>query len=398
MAGIGGMLAAAVVKAAAGKLAAAAGDRIMLQWKFRKDLEDMRDTLESIEAVLEDAERRSIQDASVRLWLERLTRASYDISDMFDEIEVNTAKKSTLQKFNVLSPLINGFEVGMAGKMKKVREKLDNISKQRHEFCFTAGNSSHMQQVIDERETSSEVIEADILGRDEEKQKVIGLLTEASTSSEFIVLPIYGIGGIGKTTFAQMLFNDTHFMDYEKAWVYVSQKFYLKKNVDSIRSQLQGQSQLHITHEPNADPPALRKILIVLDDLWENDDFKVDDLKQSLKRIRNGRKVHVIVTTRDAGIAQKIQTTESYAIEPLSSDMCWTIIKQIVGFEDRTDKGRLEDTGKEIAMKCQGVTLAARALGYMLRFRNLDGWVSVKENGIWNISKTGYEPSPYMIM
>ncbi|CAO2174009.1 unnamed protein product [Urochloa humidicola] len=95
MAEIGGMLASAVLKAAAAKLGAAAGDRIMLQWKFSKDLEDMRDTLESIEAVLEDAERRSIEDASVRLWLERLTRASYDISDMFDEIE---AKKSTLQK------------------------------------------------------------------------------------------------------------------------------------------------------------------------------------------------------------------------------------------------------------------------------------------------------------
>ena len=95
MAEVGGMLAAAVLKAVAGKVAAAAGDRIMMRWRFGEDLEDMRDTLESIEAVLEDAERRSIEDASVRLWLKRLTRASYDISDIFDELDVNITRTSS---------------------------------------------------------------------------------------------------------------------------------------------------------------------------------------------------------------------------------------------------------------------------------------------------------------
>ncbi|CAL4950476.1 unnamed protein product [Urochloa decumbens] len=399
MAEIGGMLAAAVLKAAAGKVAAAAADRIMLQWRFGEDLEDMRDTLESIEAVLEDAERRSIEDASVRLWLKRLTRASYAISDTFDEFELNNVtRKLALRKFKVLNPCFTlDPDVGMSGSMKKVREKLEKISNNHHKFSFIASGRSYMQQVIDERATSSKVIETDIFGRNQEKRKVMALLTNASTSSEFIILPIYGIGGIGKTTLAQLLFNDTHFKDYEKAWVYVSQTFDLKKIDDSLRSQLEiEQSLLEAgTHEPDADPPACKKILIVLDDLWENSDFRLDDLKHSLKKIGNKCKVHVIVTTRDAGIAQKIQTTNSHMIEPLSLDICWTIIKQIVDFEDRADKERLEDMGKEIAMKCGGVALAARALGYMLRSRNLDGWVSVKDSGIWNVSTSGYTTSPY---
>jgi hypothetical protein len=95
MAGIGGMLAAGVLKAATGKLFSAAGDAIMQQWSFKKDLEYMRDTMRSIEAALMDAERRSIEEQSVLLWLERLTGASYDITDMFDEFEV---KKSFLRK------------------------------------------------------------------------------------------------------------------------------------------------------------------------------------------------------------------------------------------------------------------------------------------------------------
>ncbi|KAL6614981.1 hypothetical protein ACP70R_037251 [Stipagrostis hirtigluma subsp. patula] len=394
MAAIGGMLAAAVLKVAVGKVAAAAGDRIILQWRFSKDLERMRDTMESIGAVLEDAERRSIEDASVRLWLERLTRASYNISDMFDEFEVNTTKKSALRKFKVLNPCLTlAPEVRMAGKMKKVMEELENISNHQHKFSFASGSSSDMQKVINEPATSSKVIEADILGRDQEKQKVIALLMEASATSEFIILPIHGIGGIGKTTLAQLIFNDTHFKNYEKAWVHVSQAFDLKKIDDSITSQLQvEQSQLTVTQDADA---ASKKILIVLDDLWEKNDFKLDGLKNSLKIVGNGRKVHVIVTTRDADIARKTQTTEAHKIEPLSSDTCWSIIKQIVGFKDRADKERLEDTGKKIAEKCGGVALAAQALGFMLRFKNYSEWVSVKDSGLWNVSAPGYTPSAY---
>ncbi|KAK3156943.1 hypothetical protein QOZ80_2AG0114160 [Eleusine coracana subsp. coracana] len=370
------MLAAAILKVAAGKAAAAAGDRIMLQWRFEKDLEYMRDTMESIEVVLVDAEKRSIEDKSVQLWLERLTRASYDISDLFDEFEANAVKKSAFRKFKVPTPCLTlTSEVGMACKMKKVREKLENISNERRRYSFmTSNNSSNVQQVINERATSSNVVEADILGRDEEKQKVIALLMEASMSSEFIVLPIYGIGGIGKTTLAQLLYNDTHFKNHGKAW-----------------------GQLSSTREQDAGPSAHRNILIVLDDLWEEDDFKLDDLKKSLKIIGNGHRVHVIVTTRDAGIAEKVQTIEAHKIGALSLDVCWTIIKKIVGFDAKHANNEwMDDVGKEIAKKCGGVALAARALGFMLRSRDdVDGWVSVKDSAIWNVSTPGYTPSAY---
>jgi len=384
------MLATAVVKAAFGKVAAAAGDRVAQHRRFGKDIQYMRDALESIEALMEDAERRSVDDKSVQLWLSRLTTASYDISDIFDELEANAARKSALQKLKVLNLCLTAAsKVGMADRMREVRERLENISKQRQEFSFTAGNSSYAQQVIDDRATSSEVIEVDVLGRDQDKQKVMTLLSQASSSSDFIILPIYGIGGIGKTTLAKLVFNDAHFMDYEKAWVYVSQTFDSNKVAEIIRSERQNnQTHLTNTQEPDTDPPAPKNILIVLDDLWENRAIKIDELKRSLKLLCSGRnKVHVIVTTRDAEIASKIQTTEAYAIEPLSSDVCWNIIKQIVGFEDN-DKESLENIGKEIAMKCQGVALAARVLGYMLRSKNFEAWVSVKENGMWNKSTT----------
>ncbi|KAL6638409.1 hypothetical protein ACP70R_023904 [Stipagrostis hirtigluma subsp. patula] len=303
------------------------------------------------------------------------------------------AEYSNEREFKILNPFLKlGSKFRMANNMKKLRQELEEISNDRDKYKLSGSSSSTQPQVIRNLEWPCNVT-ADILGRDQEKQEVIDLLMEASNSSDFIVLPIYGMGNIGKTTLAILVYNHTQFKAYKKAWVFVSQTFDLNKIRDSITSELQkDQNQLTDTVEPDA---ANKKILIVLDDVWEKDSLKLDALKRFLKDAGKGCKMHVIVTTRDADIAQKMKTNEAKKINHLPSDMCWAIIKQIVGFEERADKEMLEVTGKEIAAKCGGVALAARALGHMLKYRDFSGWVSVKDSCLWNLSMPGHTRSEY---
>ena len=72
MAELGGLLASAILKVVCQKIGLAIGDRIKLQENFIDDLEGMKMTLESVAALLNDAERRSIEEETVRLWLKRL--------------------------------------------------------------------------------------------------------------------------------------------------------------------------------------------------------------------------------------------------------------------------------------------------------------------------------------
>jgi hypothetical protein len=76
------MLASSVLNLVSHQISEVIGGQIKLQLDLDKDLKKMKMALESVEAVLKDAERRSIQDAAVRLWLKRLKDAMYDISDM----------------------------------------------------------------------------------------------------------------------------------------------------------------------------------------------------------------------------------------------------------------------------------------------------------------------------
>ncbi|GJN09747.1 hypothetical protein PR202_ga27778 [Eleusine coracana subsp. coracana] len=87
MAGVTALLTSAAVKMAGDKLGSVIGGQVNLFWNFSNNLEDMKDTLESMAAVLKDAERRSVREESVRLWLKRLKHAALEISDMLDEFQ-----------------------------------------------------------------------------------------------------------------------------------------------------------------------------------------------------------------------------------------------------------------------------------------------------------------------
>jgi hypothetical protein len=83
------MLASAVIKVVIGQIASAIRGEIKLHKNMKKDLENMKMTLESVEAVLSDAEKQSITDDSALLWLKRLKDAMFDISGMLDDFEAD---------------------------------------------------------------------------------------------------------------------------------------------------------------------------------------------------------------------------------------------------------------------------------------------------------------------
>jgi Cdc6-like AAA superfamily ATPase len=127
---------------------------------------------------------------------------------------------------------------------------------------FANETTYHYEKYLDVREEF-------IVGRTDEKNKIMILLEEVMKDYKIVILPIYGIGGIGKTTFAKMISSDRKFISYSQVWVNVSQRFDLDKIHNAITSQLSdGES----------------RALIVLDDLWEECPVKLEELSTLLYR------------------------------------------------------------------------------------------------------------------
>ncbi|VAH39529.1 unnamed protein product [Triticum turgidum subsp. durum] len=328
MAEIGAMIAAALLKEVVQQIGSLLGGRIKLQLNLDKDLKEMKATLESIEALLKDAEHANTNN-SMRLWLNRLKDAMYGIADMIDDFEFSMKKH--------LAVMMPCFTIGpkftMANKMKTMREELQGITDQYQKFMLVSGTNADEPKIIQMRETSS-TIEASIIGRSEEENMIWVSLSE-SVIENLIVLPIHGIGGLGKTTLAKMIYNNkTKFEDYVRVWIYVSETFDLNKIGNSLISQLSESESTYtekqMIHVSLAQLFANKKILIILDDLWAEDDSQLDSLIAMLK-VGKGTKVVVIVTTRNEEIARKISTIPPHELASLTDEICWTIIKKKSG-------------------------------------------------------------------
>jgi DNA-binding transcriptional regulator PaaX len=100
MARIGETLVSAVVERVCGKLIDFLAEPIELLWNLKDDMESMKSTMLTIQAVLSDAEKRSSRKEAVseRLWLRRLKSAAYEIDDMLSDFEAPIPPKMSRRR------------------------------------------------------------------------------------------------------------------------------------------------------------------------------------------------------------------------------------------------------------------------------------------------------------
>ena len=75
-----------VAKEILSKLIPLVTEQIGLFWGFNDELTRLRESVELIQSVLADAERRQAREEAVRLWLRRLKDLAYDADDVLDEL------------------------------------------------------------------------------------------------------------------------------------------------------------------------------------------------------------------------------------------------------------------------------------------------------------------------
>lgn len=255
------------------------------------------------------------------------------------------------------------------------------------------------EQSVDDAHTGTESFvdeEECIVGREREKQEIMAAILSAARdiSRGLFVLGICGMGGLGKTTIAKMVFSDTTIIrDYARAWVYVGLEFDLKKIGNCILSQLSNKGE----HQDSSDVELImkrldvllgggNKVLIVLDDLWELGRSALDGLKRMLGAGKNDSKVIVMVTTRLEDIVRQLDADYRYRPSLLSLTESMEMIYRKCGFASRIEEARMEL--QEIVIKCCGLPLAIHTIGYTLRSQTRQGIISVLNSDIWKWKDT----------
>ncbi|XP_015969077.1 disease resistance protein RGA2-like [Arachis duranensis] len=378
------------------------------------DLQDLKTSLSYVKAVLLDAEQKQEQNHELREWLKQIKLVFYDAENLLDEVDCESLRKQLRIThkhkvggfFSSSNPLL--FRYKISQRIKEIRKRLDRVAADRDKFGLQT--IAVDRRVVHRRElTYSHVVESDVIGRDHDKAKIVKLLMEPSLnnnagSKDISVIPIVGIGGLGKTTLAKLVFNDKRINESFplKMWVCVSDEFDIKQLIIKIinAATLNGTTSgdAHVVQQTLKDLDieqlqyllrnklAGQKFLLVLDDVWSEDRAKWIELRDLIKA-GGAEGSKIVVTTRSYSVASIMGTVPFHDLQDLSFEESLSL------FVKWAFKGREEEKypnlvmiGKEIVRKCKGVPLAIRTLASLLFSKyEINVWESLRDDEIWNL-------------
>ncbi|KAF3947921.1 hypothetical protein CMV_026017 [Castanea mollissima] len=91
----------------------------------------------------------------------------------------------------------------MAHKVKEIRARLDEVAADRAKFHLSPRSDD--RHVVRGREMSYSFVQAsDVIGRDQDKENIVEHLMDPSDGQSISVVPVVGIGGLGKTALAKL--------------------------------------------------------------------------------------------------------------------------------------------------------------------------------------------------
>ncbi|KAJ0810856.1 putative virus X resistance protein-like, coiled-coil [Helianthus annuus] len=423
---MGDAVISALVNEMVRRLTSAAIEEVGLLRRFKGDILRLKEDFEQIQAVLEDAEEKHIKEKAVELWLRRLRSASLKVEDVLDDISTETLLQHLNEEIDTergikigikykVRALISQFKfrVRAAHKVKAIRTKLDDIASRRFDLNLTSSDTSHVDVGVEgempSRETSSLILDSSkILGRDEEVEKVITKICnkdiEKYYNGEIQVYGIWGMGGLGKTTLAQLVYNHTSVNQYFdlKCWAYVSENFQVKEIMKGIITSIDKRectlTHLDVLQESLQRKLKEKKFLIVLDDVWaeENEKEKWERLSGTLSC---GEKGSIVVTTTRSESSCRMMAKVGelqHKLGCLSEEDSWLLFKKHAFAPGRVgdDVRKLEPIGREIVVKCKGLPLAVKTLGSLMWSKSSSNeWQRVKDSNIWNLQENNVLPA-----
>ncbi|PSS28891.1 Late blight resistance protein like [Actinidia chinensis var. chinensis] len=249
---------------------------------------------------------------------------------------------------------------------------------------LSSGDSSRAYASTGEEET--------IVGFEEEVL-IIKEQLDDQVRKQLDVISIVGMAGLGKTTLAIKVYNDS-FVAYHfhiRAWITISQEYvkrdllcgllssveHLKNGVDQMSDEEVNQMSDEELAQRLYKSLKRRRYFIVMDDIWDGRVWF--DLKTCFPNDNNGSRI--MFTSRNEDVASLAKSSRPpLFLRFLTEDESWVLFQQKV-FPRETCPPQLTEIGKHIAKKCQGVPLVIVVVAGILtnEEQSPDQWETVGE-------------------
>jgi len=237
-------------------------------------------------------------------------------------------------------------------KIQAINQQLEDLERRSSRFGFitqainSSGDAINNTSNFSLSNTGSVFIQSDVVGEkiEEDKKKIVDMLIkkkDASVGSKgnnndvVVAIAITGMGGIGKTTLAQMVFNDSKVEENfeERIWLSVNHDV---NEINVLQSLLTSFGLKHEDRAENTDSlkhalkdtiQQKKKFLLVMDDVW-SEKVWYELLRAPLSHGASGSQI--LVTTRNVEVAIGMKAQHLHRVDKLQPEDAWALLKNQV--------------------------------------------------------------------
>ncbi|XP_066342361.1 putative disease resistance protein RGA3 [Miscanthus floridulus] len=352
------------------------------------EIEKLKDNMETINCFLADAERRRITEQIVQRWVRKLKDAMYDATDILDlcHLQADKHKESKCGSMEekasgCLQPLLFClrnplFAHKIGSRIKELNQRLEGIYKEadKYKFNISIGSNPEPRRLtaaeLSIYKTSSHFDESSIVGEQIERdtKELVQVLTRDDKNHDIKVVSIIGMGGMGKTTLAQKIFNEATIQEHfkTKIWLNINKQFHDAELLRTATKHAGGnhggeQDKRTLTDTLINTLSNKGRFLMVMDDVWSQRAW--NDVLSVAVRIAGKKQPgsQILVTTRFVHLPQPMQAVlHQHRVRPLGNDDAWSLLKKQLQPDQVDGIDQLKTIGMEILENCDGLPLAIK--------------------------------------